>query len=213
MLLGSIIQEVGDSRAHSINCREWLREGEILSAVTFSVDAGTATVSNVVVWPDRKGVTFNITGGTLGDQFNVIVCSQTNEGQTRYDNISVGIETNGGPVVVSTNQALMLSIVGPTGPAGPTGTATNTGATGPTGPTGTGLSGSTGSTGPTGTAGTSITGPTGPTGSVGSTGPTGISGNSYTGPTGPTGSSGGIGPTGGLGGTGPTGSSVVGSTG
>src|SRR5208283_3451353 len=199
MLLGSIIQEVGDSRAHSINCREWLREGEILSAVTFSVDAGTATVSNVVVWPDRKGVTFNITGGTLGDQFNVIVCSQTNEGQTRYDNISVGIETNGGPVVVSTNQALMLSIVGPTGPAGPTGTATNTGATGPTGPTGTGLSGSTGSTGPTG--------------SVGSTGPTGISGNSYTGPTGPTGSSGGIGPTGGLGGTGPTGSSVVGSTG
>ena len=203
MLLGNILQAVGEARLYSIDYSKWLAEGEKLTGAFYTVDAGTATVS----LPPTLGplgvedtrTLFILNNGTLGDQFNVVVNVSTNFGQTRNDHISCSIQTNGGPVFVSTNQQLMLSIVGPTGSAGsigPAGSAGAAGTTGNTGPTGlsgpAGIASNTGATGPTGSSGpagiASNTGATGPTGLSGLQGFTGNSGS--TGPTGPTGSQG-----------------------
>ena len=91
MLLGDVVQEVGDSRQHTIDYRAWLGRGEVLSSVGFTVDSGTATVSNVTYSPDYTKVMFLLNGGTLGDRFNVIACATTSEGQVRYDHIAVGV--------------------------------------------------------------------------------------------------------------------------
>ena len=194
MLLGNIVQEVNDSRQWKIDYSSWLQKGEHLVAVNFVVDAGTATISNILYDPRHFVVFFNLTDGTLGDQFNVIATATTNIGQVRNDHISVVVDTNGGSVNLSNNSGLMLSIVGPTGSAGPTGPGGDAG--GPTGPTGSaGAPGSTGPTGPSGTAGAA--GPAGPTGSsgvAGTTGPQGVAGS--TGPTGAQGNAGNVGNTG-----------------
>src|ERR1700693_4443097 len=98
MLLGSIIQEVGDSLQQTIDYSQWLDEGEILTGVSFTVDSGTATISNVTYSPNKLRVQFLLNGGTLGDSFNVIAIAQTSMGQQRTDTIGVCVETNGGPV-------------------------------------------------------------------------------------------------------------------
>ena len=226
MLLGNIIQEVNGSRLYSVDYSKWLVEGEVLTNATYTVDAGTATVSlpptlGPLGVEDTRAL-FILNNGTLGDQFNIVANVSTNFGQLRSDHISCSIQTNGGPVFVSTNQQLMLSIVGPAGPTGATGGggtgptgASGVGPSGPTGPGGTGPNTNTGPTGATGQTGytgsTGSTGPTGPfTGPTGGTGPTGPSGantgpTGATGPTGPfTGPTGQTGPTGPF--TGPTGS-------
>ena len=153
MLLGNIIQEVFDSRLYSIDYTNWLAPGEHLTSMVYVVDAGTATVTlapnRSQFNPDESIAYFILNNGTLNDQFNIVVSAQTNYGQTRNDHISVLIQTNGGPVFVSNNQTLMLSIVGPSGPTGQAGPA----ATGPTGVTGSG------GVGPTGPAGSGGTGP------------------------------------------------------
>ena len=207
MLLGTIIQQVESSIQHAIDYSFWLQKGETLANVTFTVDAGTATVSNVSYTPDRTEARFFLDGGSLGDQFNIIAEATTSFGQVRYDHIQVYVETNGGSVVLAGNNALMLSILGPTGSSGPTGpggsVSGSSGGTGPTGPTGlqgaaSTVTGPTGYTGLQGAAST-VTGPTGSTGPQGNagaastvTGPTGYTGlqgaaSTVTGPTGPTG--------------------------
>src|ERR1039458_6176159 len=120
-IIGSIVQEVSSSLQYSIDYRGWLRKGEVLSSVSFVVDAGNATVTNVTYDPDERHVYFFLNGGTLGTQFNVIANANTSIGQSRFDHIGVCVETNGGAVVPSGATAVMLSIVGPTGPAGPSG--------------------------------------------------------------------------------------------
>ena len=203
-VLGHIDQKVGDSIQHEIDYSEWLRQGEILTSVFFTVDAGAATVTNVTYFLNFKAVRFLLNGGNLGDRFNVIAFATTSFGQGRYDSINVGVETNGGPVALAGQQTLMQSIMGNTGPTGVTG---NTGPSG--GPTGN--TGSTGNTGPTGRTGpTGVTGYTGFTGNTGNTGNTGAQGNAgAVGSTGPTGYTGFTGNTGAAGAastvTGPTG--------
>ncbi len=225
-VLGHIDQKVGDSIQHEIDYSEWLRQGEILTSVFFTVDAGAATVTNITYFLNYKAVRFLLNGGNLGDQFNVIAFATTNFGQGRYDSINVGVQTNGGPVALAGQQTLMQSIMGNTGPTGvtgntgpsggPTGNTGNTGNTGPTGRTGptgvtgyTGFTGNTGNTGNTGAQGaaSTVTGPTGSQGNAGAVGVTGPTGNTgsqgnagaastVTGPTGNTGAVGATGPTG-----------------
>src|SRR5208282_5021233 len=101
MLLGTIIQQVEASIQHAIDYRQWLQTGETLESVTFTIDAGMATVSNVSYSPAKTQVDFFLNDGTLGDQFNVIACATTSFGQVRYDHIQVYVETNGGAVVLS----------------------------------------------------------------------------------------------------------------
>ena len=52
MLLGNIVQEVNDSRQWKIDYGQWLQKGEHLIGVNFVVDAGTATVNNIIYNPD-----------------------------------------------------------------------------------------------------------------------------------------------------------------
>lgn len=207
MLLAKRNVLVNDRVRFDIDYRDWLQRGEILSGVTCVVDAGTATVDTITLEPNKKQAYFFAKGWTLGDRFNIIITANTTFSQIKNDRIELFCETNGGPTVLSGQQALMLSIVGPTGGIGPTGftgpagSATNTGATGPTG-----------LTGPTGATST-VTGPTGPTGFTGPTGPTGNTGptgtltgpTGFTGPTGITGPGGAAANTGATGSTGPTG--------
>jgi hypothetical protein len=240
MLLGRISQLVGDRHRLEVNYElldDWLEPGEHVNDVSCVIDAGTATVDTVVLSPNKRSVSFILDGGTLFDEFNVVVIADSSLGQRRHDNFEIFVETNGGPVVVNPNlDQLLLSVIGPTGPTGgggftgPTGMAGVTGpSSGPTGPTGfTGAPGGpTGDTGPTGFTGpagdVSATGATGPTGNDGptgftgpsSTGPTGMTG--FTGPAGiasATGATGGAGPTGPTGFTGPQGTaSATGATG
>ena len=223
MLLGNIIQAVGDTRLWSVDYTKWLQKGEVLASATFTVDVGSAVLAPSVF--GSRNVTdtsafFNLTDNAVGDQFNVIITVQTNYGQTRTDHISVSIQVNGGPVYAPGSSQVYLSVIGPSGPTGPQGVGgatglpgpTGSGGVGPTGPAGTGPTGATGVTGsggvgPTGPAGTGGTGPTGNTGTAGATGsqgaagPTGATG---VGPTGPAGT-GPTGPTGLQGLTGPTG--------
>ena len=120
--LGFVRQEVGESIQYAISYRLWLAKGEVLEAVTFTIDYGTATISNDVISPDHKSVSLLLTGGTLGTTFNVIAFATTSVGQEKYDSFSVEIITNGGlisaPGIMPNN---LLSIVGSTGPFGPTG--------------------------------------------------------------------------------------------
>ncbi len=234
MLLGFYKQLVGARQRFVVDYRDWLATGEVLSSVTCTVDAGTATVDTIVLSDDQKSVSFFLAGGSLGDQFNIIVEADTSLTARRFDRIEILVETNGGPVALSGNQQVLLSIVGPTGytgaqgntgpssaptgaagptgNTGPTGLQGTTGVTGNTGPTGlAGDLGSIGATGPTGAAGAAggagaqgATGNTGPTGTAGGAGSQGATGN--TGPTGPTGTAGGAGSQGATGVTGPTGS-------
>ncbi len=226
MLLGFYKQLVGARQRFVVDYRDWLATGEVLSSVTCTVDAGTATVDTITLANDEKSVSFFLAGGSLGDQFNIIVEADTSLTARRFDRIEILVETNGGPIALSGNQQVLLSIVGPTGYTGaqgntgpssaPTGAAGPTGGTGPTGaasnvtgPSGpTGLAGGLGSigpTGPTGAQGTQgVTGNTGPTGSQGAQGTQGVTGN--TGPTGSTGAQGNAGAAGATGNTGPTGS-------
>lgn len=220
MLLGQVTQSVGDVTEYTVSYHRWLARGETLTAVTCTVDIGTAVVTGLALAPDSRSVHFLVSGGSLGDQFNVITAAQTSFGQTRYDHIGFSVDTNGGAAALAANVALsrgvMLSILGPTGAVGPTGA----GGAGPTGATG---GGSTGPTGPSGQAGSAgaqgVQGPTGATGvagGVGSTGPTGQTGpTGSTGPQGSAGLGGSTGPTGSTGTTGPTGaaSTVTGPTG
>lgn len=204
MIISRMKQTVFDRLRHEVSC-DWLEQGEVLTAVTATVDSGTATVDTIAIHP--RSFTYFINSGTLGDQYNVIFRQVTSFGEVRYDHVEFTVGTNGGPVVVSGNDTLMLSIVGPPGSAGAPGV------TGPTG-SGSGGGGTTGNTGPTGSAGV-----TGPTGSTGLTGPTGSNGtNGATGPTGvgqtgPTGSVGTNGSNGAVGATGPTGAGATGATG
>ena len=223
MLLGRREHVVGDRIGYTISYSGWLSLGEILSSVSFTVDSGTAIVDGILLSSDHTSVKFFLSGGNLGDQFNVISFATTSNGQQRYDHIEFFINTNGGPTVNAGTQSLMLSIVGPTGPAGTTGTTGPTGYTGVTGPAGTAsLTGATGATGVNGLNG--ATGPTGNTGPIGSastvTGPTGNTGptgaaSTVTGPTGNTGATGNTGPTGAASAvTGPTGNTgATGNTG
>ena len=177
-----------------------------------------------------KKVHFLVGGGLVGATFNVIALAVTTAGQERYDTINVGVDANGGPVVIGQN--VYASLVGPAGPTGPTGGGSGgggtgfTGATGPTGPTGAGgaqgIAGATGATGPTGAGGAQgiqgnvgATGPTGATGATGATGSPGAGGaQGATGPTGATGAQGIQGNQGNVGATGPTGATgATGATG
>ena len=184
-VLGRKQQLVGNRTQYVIDCTPWLLTGETITGITCTVDAGTATTDTIVIAANGTSYSFYLNGGTLNDQFNVIIEQDTSIGQRRYDHMEFFIGTNGGPVFASdTNAALLLSILGPPGPTGFNGTL---GGTGPTGPTGGGTTGPTGSggLGPTGPAGGGPTGPTGPTGAQGIqgvTGPTGSTG--YTGPNG-----------------------------
>lgn len=213
MLLARHIQQVAESKRYYVDCDVWLARGESLVSIVPTVDAGVATCTGAL--PDHTGRAFHyvVTGGDLGDQFNVIFCQTTSFKQVRFDHVQFNIETNGGQVYLAANQELMLSIVGPTGPAGgPTGVLGPTGATGPLGTGATGNTGPTGVTGNTGPLGTGPTGVTGNTGSMGNTGNTGPFGTGPTGSTGATGASGPPGPTG-VATTGPTGTSLTGPTG
>ncbi len=218
MLIRRLKQLVGGRQRVEISYADWLVHGEILVNAVCTVDEGEATVDTVELSADRLSASFVVDGGTLYDQFNVIVEVETNYTQRRYDTVQFNVETNGGPVLDSDNQTALVSIVGPPGMTGPTGMQGPEGSiTGFTGFTGnTGPTGCTGNTGPTGCTGN--TGPTGPlavapTGATGITGSTGVTGN--TGPTGPTGNTGPTGPTGNTGPTGLTGadSAVTGPTG
>lgn len=212
-LLAREQQQVAERIRYYVDCDIWLREGEVLTGITPTVDSGSAVVAGVQIDHTLRGFHYFVSGGNLGDQFNVIFAQGTSLGQTRYDHVQFNISTNGGDVVVANTQQLMLSIVGPTGPTGAgggggggTGFTGPTGATGVAGPTGNGATGPTGAgatgpVGPTGAAGQS--GPTGPTAAAGATGPTGSTGP--VGSTGPAGAAGNVGPTGGTGATGPTG--------
>ena len=194
-------KQVSERLRYYVDCDSWLADGEVLTGVTATVDSGSATVDGILIDHTQRAFWYFVTGGNLGDQFNVIFSQSTSRGQIKFDHVQFTIGTNGGNVLVASTQQLMLSIVGPTGSTGPTG------ATGPTGSTGmTGF----GATGPMGAQG--IQGVTGPTGAQGIqgiqgvTGPTGAQGiQGATGPTGPTGAQGIQGATGPTGYTGPTG--------
>ena len=93
MQLGTIIQSVEASIQHAIDYRSWLQKGETLKNVSFTVDAGTATITDVTYSPDNTLVDFFLNGGTLNDQFNIIACATTSFGQVRYDHIQVFVET------------------------------------------------------------------------------------------------------------------------
>lgn len=215
MLLYKVQKQVAERKRYHVDCDVWLARGEVLTVILPTVDAGTAIVDGVEIDHTNRGFWYFVSGGDLGDQFNVILSQSTSFRQLRFDHVQFNIGTNGGDVVLAENQELMLSIVGPQGPTGftgPLGTGpTGIGAVGPTGPAGgpTGVIGPTGplGTGPTGATGnTGALGPTGNTGALGPTGNTGSTGAAATGPTGPA-----SGPTGSVGATGPTGN--TGSTG
>lgn len=123
MLLGKKFQRVGARQRVVVDYVDWLAVGEILTGVVCTVDQGTATVDTITLAPDCKSVSFFVDGGTLNDIFNVIVEANTNITQRKYDTINFTVETNGGPTILSGEEALMLSIIGPTGPTGPTGPA------------------------------------------------------------------------------------------
>ena len=196
MVLGRKIQTVGDRVQHQVDCTPWLNATETVTAVSFTVDQGSATVDALVIAGDGKSYTFFLNGGTLGDQFNIIIEQTTSLTQIRYDHFEVFVETNGGATITLDNDTLMLSIVGPAGPTGVGGgigpTGGTAGLTGPTGPTA--------PTGPLGPSGPTGAGATGPTGTAGVTGPSGNTGPTGAGSTGPTGTAGVTGPTGAIGG-------------
>jgi hypothetical protein len=217
MLLAREVQQVGETKRYYVDCDVWLARGEVLTTIVPTVDVGVATCTGAK--PDHTNRAFHyfVTGGDLGDQFNVIFCQTTSFGQVRFDHVQFNIGTNGGQAYLATNQELLVSIVGPVGPTGvagpagglgPTGPSGNTGPTGITGPFGpTGSTGNTGPTGVTGPTAAAVTGPTGPS----PTGPTGPAGGptGSSGVTGPTGSTGNTGP-GGIGPTGPVGAGFTG---
>lgn len=121
-VLGRHVQEVGDRIQYTVDCTPWLQPGEVLTNVTGRVDAGTATVDTFVILPGGLSYTWFINGGTLAEQFNVILTQTTNFTQIRHDTMEFFVETNGGPVVLRPdNDGLMLSILGATGPSGATG--------------------------------------------------------------------------------------------
>lgn len=221
-LRGRERQQVGDRIRYTLDCEGWLAENETLSGVGAVVDAGPAICDGIVLHHDGKSFHYFVSGGALGDQFNVIFSQHTTRGEIRLDHVQFNIGNNGGfSHVNATGEALYLSILGPTGATGPI-TPGPTGVTGPVGQTGpastgaTGRTGAVGATGPTGFTGPLGTGPTGPR-DTGPTGPTGFTGPLGTGPTGPVGSTGTTGPTGGIGSTGPaggpTGATGIGGTG
>ena len=121
MVLGRKIQTVGDRVQHPVDCTPWLGTGEIITDVHFTIDQGSATVDTLVIAGDGKSYTFFLNGGTLGDQFNIIIQQTTSLTQIRYDHFEVYVETNGGPTITLDNETLMLSIAGPTGLPGPPG--------------------------------------------------------------------------------------------
>lgn len=123
MLLGKRTQRVGERQRVVVDYSDWLATGEIITGVVCTVDHGEATVDTIVIAPDAKSVSFFVEGGTLNDIFNVIVEANMNTTQRKYDTINFMVETNGGPTILSGEEALMLSILGPTGPTGPTGPA------------------------------------------------------------------------------------------
>lgn len=138
-VLGKYRQTVGDRSRHEYRAT-WLRPGEALTGVSYTVDQGTATVESTGF--STTSFWFFLNGGDLGDEFNVIVRQETSFGQVRYDHLSVFVETNGGATIIGGNTGLLLSLVGPpgptglTGPTGPGGGGTGAGGTGPTGPAG-----------------------------------------------------------------------------
>ena len=165
MLLGNIIQDVGDTRLWSVDYTKWLQQGEVLTSATFIKDVGSAILApspfgtrNVT---DTQAL-FLLTDYAVGDQFNVIITVTTNYNQTRTDRLSCSIQTNGGPVYVAGNAAVYLSLVGPSGPTGPVGSAGGVGPIGPTGPSGAGSTGQTGTTAGRASQRTRDNGPAGP---------------------------------------------------
>lgn len=178
-LIGNHIQSVGDRIRYHVDCTNWLEKDDHLTGVSALVDAGSATVDTIVIDADNLGFHFFVNNGDLGDIFNVILTQATVRTQIRFDHIGIQIQTNGGFLNLAGNEALMLSVIGPSGPTGPIGPS----GAGPTGNTGAGGTGPTGSTGPTGPSGTiGVDGAPGAPGAPGVTGPTG-----NTGPSGPTG--------------------------
>lgn len=200
-------KQVFERIRYHVDADVWLAEGEVLTSVRATVDAGSAVVDEIDIDHTNRGFYYFCGGGDYLDQFNVIFSQLTSFKQSRTDHVQFNIETNGGQVVIHGCGQLLLSLVGPVGPTG----AGGVGATGPTGAGSTGPSGPSGSTGPTGLRGPSgDTGATGPSGGTGPQGPTGVTGFGATGPTGPlaigfTGPTGGVGAPGSIGPSGVTG--------
>src|SRR5438105_9721414 len=110
MILGTVNDlVVNDVRQFSIGYREWLNPGETLTGVTFTVDSGTAVVTNIILDHDHDRVLFNVGQATFASQFNVLATATTNApwNQTRVDVVHFICGSNGGPVITG-NSAVML---------------------------------------------------------------------------------------------------------
>src|SRR5450759_1726838 len=98
-VLGRNQQTVGNRTQYLVDCSPWLLPGEQITGIVCTIDAGTATTDTIAIASDGQSYTFFLNGGTLNDQFNVIIEQDTSLGQIRYDHMEFFIGTNGGPTL------------------------------------------------------------------------------------------------------------------
>lgn len=116
-LVGSLVQTVNNRRRVVISYDDWLAEGEVITAVSCTVDQGTATVDTAkVLSSDGRSVQFFVNNGTLGDLFNVIVQVTTSFSQVRSDTVAFSVATNGGSTALAASPQSLLSILGALAP-------------------------------------------------------------------------------------------------
>ena len=95
MILGTINSAAGNILQYAIDYSQWLQEGETLVNVTFAVDAGPVTITNISYSPDKKEVRFFVNGGTSGTDYNILPTAATSFGQQRTDTIAVNVAAAG----------------------------------------------------------------------------------------------------------------------
>lgn len=94
-LLGSFIQTPIERKRYRLDYSDWLNDGELLQAISFSSDpagSGSAAVDAYAIDADHEHITLFVSGGTDQNKYKIHAVADTTFGQRKEDDIVFAIK-------------------------------------------------------------------------------------------------------------------------
>jgi hypothetical protein len=91
---GRVVQQPGERIRRLFKYDRWLEDGERITAVAASIDETTTpplVVDGIVIGPDADRFAYYTSGGVDGDDYVITFTITTSVGQTREDELLVGV--------------------------------------------------------------------------------------------------------------------------
>lgn len=95
MKLSTFKQTPQEKKRYTISYSDWLDDGEVASSVVFGIDNVTTTplvVEGSAIQVDGLGVSFYVSGGEDGEQYQLNILMETDAGQRKEDYMTFVVE-------------------------------------------------------------------------------------------------------------------------